>query len=96
MADVGPQAPNIPVPLPLPAKPALQAPNQSKPPTPQPHQGQHIIGINWSHFKPEFSGKPEEYAEAHLLRTNDWVNAHHFLECIKVNRFCMTLVGEAR
>ena len=24
------------------------------------------------------------------------MNAHHFLECIKVQRFCLTLVEEAR
>ena len=54
------------------------------------------ININWSHFKPQFSGKPEEDAEAHLLQTNDWMNAHHFLEEIKVRRFCLTLIGEAR
>ena len=28
--------------------------------------------------------------------TNDWLNAHHFLEDIKVKRFYLTLVGEAR
>ena len=27
--------------------------------------------LNWSHFKPGFSGKPEEDAEAYLLRTED-------------------------
>ena len=58
-------------------------------------QVQHIIHINLSHFKPEFSGKPED-AEAHLLQTNDWMNAHNFLEDVKVRRFCLTLVGEAR
>ena len=52
--------------------------------------------FNWSHFKPEFSGKPEEDAKAHLLRTNDWMNTHQFQEGIKVQRFCLTLVGEAR
>ena len=53
--------------------------------------------LNWSHFEPEFSGKPEEDAEAHLLQTNDWwMNAHHFLEHTKVQRFCLTLVREAR
>ena len=35
--------------------------------------------INWSHFKPEFMGKPEEDAEAHL-RTNDWMRTHDFEE----------------
>ena len=27
--------------------------------------------MNWSNFKPEFSGKPEEDVEAHLLCSND-------------------------
>ena len=27
--------------------------------------------LNWSHFRPEFSGKPEEDVEAHLLKTED-------------------------
>ena len=34
--------------------------------------------------------------EAHLLCSNDWMNAHHFNEDIKVQRFCLTLLGEAR
>ena len=33
--------------------------------------GQHVAHLNWSYFKPEFSGKPDEDAEAHLLHTND-------------------------
>ena len=52
--------------------------------------------LNWSCFKPEFSGKPEEDAEAHLLRTSDWMNTHHFQKGIKVQGFCLTLLGEAR
>ena len=52
--------------------------------------------MNWSHFKPEFSGKPDEDVEAHLLRTNDWMTTHDFPEAVKVQRFCLTLVGEAR
>ena len=40
-------------------------------------QQQHLH-IKWSIFKPEFSGKPEEDAEAHLLCSNDWMKAHHF------------------
>ena len=47
-------------------------------------------------FKPEFSGKPEEDAEATLLHSNDWMDAHHFNQDIKVQRFCLTLLGEAR
>ena len=38
--------------------------------------------LNWSYFKPEFSGKPEENAEAHLLRTNDWMETHN--KCTKI------------
>ena len=47
-------------------------------------QGQQVVHLNWSHFMPEFSGEPEEDAEVHLLQTNNWMNAHHFLEGIKV------------
>ena len=50
--------------------------------------------MNSSHFKPEFSGKPEEDAEANLVRTNNWMNTHHFQVGINVQRFCLTLVGE--
>ena len=42
-------------------------------------QQQHLH-LNWSNFKPEFSGKPDEDAEAHLLCSNDWMNAHHFVD----------------
>ena len=59
-------------------------------------QGQGHIHINWSNFKPEFSGKPEEDVEAHLLHSNDWMNAHNFNEDVKVQRLCLTLLGEAR
>ena len=41
-------------------------------------------------------GKPKEDAEAHLLHSNDWMNAHHFNDDVKVQRFCLTLLGEAR
>ena len=56
---------------------------------------QQYLHINWSYFKPEFSGKPED-AEAHVLHSNDWMNAHHFVDGVKVQRFCLTLLGEAR
>ena len=52
--------------------------------------------LNWSHFKPDFSGKPEEDMEVHLLRTNDWMTTHDFPDDQKVRRFCLTLLGEAR
>ena len=56
----------------------------------------HISPINWSHFKPKYSGKPDEDAEAHLRRTNDWMDTHRFQGHIKVQRFCLTLTGEDR
>ena len=52
--------------------------------------------LNWLNLKPEFSGKPEEDAEAHLLRMNDWMDTHAFPEDVKVQHFCLTLVEETR
>ena len=52
--------------------------------------------LNWSHFKPEYAGKPEEDAEAHLLRTNNCMDTHDFQDQVKVQKFCLTSVGEAR
>ena len=52
--------------------------------------------LNWYHFRPEFSGTPNEDAEAHLLRTEDWMTTHDFPEDQKVRRFCLTLMGKAR
>ena len=40
-------------------------------PQPQDAVGQRHIHLNWSNFKPEFSGKPEEDAEAHTLCLTD-------------------------
>ena len=34
--------------------------------------------------------------EAHLLHTNDWMETHNFQQGVKVQRFCLTLIGEAR
>ena len=52
--------------------------------------------LNWSHFRPEFSGKPKEDVKAHLLRTEDWMTTHNFPEDQKVGRFCLTLMQGAR
>ena len=52
--------------------------------------------LNWSHFKSEYAGKPDEDAEVHLLRMNDWMDILEFLDHIKVQRFYLTFVGEAR
>ena len=94
----------MPAPPPPPAQPdpaqQVQQPSQptqqAEQPTQPTQQGQQVVHLNWSHFKSEFLGEPEKYAEAHLLRTKDWMNAHNSLEGIKVHRFCLTLVGEAR
>ena len=95
--------PDIPAaPHNLPSNPPnpLNPPNPPDPPNPrdsmylpnppQPHQ------LNWSYFKPAFSGKTEEDATVHLLKTNDWTETHNFPDDTKVRRFCLTLTGEAR
>ena len=71
---------------------------QPLPPVPQPPQpGQQAqMHMNWSHFKSEYSSKPEEDVEAHLLRTNNWMTTHDFPDGVKVQRFCLTFMGEAR
>ena len=46
--------------------------------------------------KPEFSGKPEEDAESHLVSTRDWMEAHNFPDKVKVRHFHLMLTGEAR
>ena len=51
--------------------------------------------LNWSHFKPDFSGKPEEDTEVHLLRTTDQMTTYDFPEDQMVRRFCLTLSREA-
>ena len=51
-------------------------------------QQQHIY-LNWSNFKPEFSGKPDEDAEEHLLCSNNLMNAHHFANGIKPKDFVL-------
>ena len=83
MAEPGPQVQDVPAPNPPPApvQAGQQAQQQQQqqqdhpaPPTHTPaaqQPGQQIVHLNWSHFKPEFSGKPDEDAEAHLLHTND-------------------------
>ena len=70
------QVPTGQVPARMPAQPVLQPiPAQPAPagviPVPQ------IIYQNWIGKKPEFSGKPEEDAESHLLSTRDLVEAQY-------------------
>ena len=94
MAEPGPQAQGIPAPptppAPTEAHAGQQAPQQQEQQSQPAQQWHQIIHLNWSHFKPAFSGKPDE------LCTNDWMNAHHFVEGTKVQRFCLILLGEAR
>ena len=87
------QVPNQPLDLPVEETDQPNPPNQPpnlfvNPPDPMANQHQ----LNWSYFKPEFSGKPED-AEAHLLRTNEWMETHNFPDDAKVWRFCLTLTG---
>ena len=87
------------------ALPALQVQQQQQqqqqqqpiPPPLLPQPTQEVnLHMNWSHFKPEYSGKHEEDVESHLLRTNDWMNTHDFPDGVKVQIFCLALMGEAR
>ena len=83
-----PQNPQIPLITYAPqVPPALEAPHLPAP---------HVPLLNWSHFKPKYSRKSDEDAEAYLLRTNDWMDTHRFQDNVKVQRFCLTLRGEAR
>ena len=86
------------LPAPTPADPAVSAPlvpppNQptpQDPAAPQVHIGQQPA-LNWSHFRPEYSGKPEEDAEAHLLCTNGWMNIHNFLRRCKSTKILFNI-----
>ena len=46
-----------------------------------------VVYQNWVGKKPEFSGKPEEDAESHLLSTIDWMEAHNFPNKSKLEDF---------
>ena len=71
--------------LPGPAPPREEPPSPPTPPPVLPQPGQQAqMHINWSHFKPEYSGKPEEDVEAHLFRTNDCMNTHDFPDGVKI------------
>ena len=81
---------NIPIQPPPQPAPVQLVPAGIVVPTPQ------IIYQNWIGKKPEFSVKPEEDAESHLLSTRDWMEAHNFPEGDKVRHFRLMLIGEAR
>ena len=65
----GPQQPSVPSQQPIvpPIPQILSQPVLSTPAV-----------MNWSHFKPNFSGKPDADPEAHLLRTIDWMDTFNF------------------
>ena len=87
-----PEEPNQPLDIPA------EEPDQPNNPNSLPELPVPMVNnqLNWSHFKPDFSGKPEEDMEVHLLKTNDWMTMHDFPNDQKVRRFCLTLLGEAR
>ena len=81
---------NVPVQPPQQLAPAQPVPTGPVVPAPQ------AVYQNWVGQKPEFSGKPEEDVESHLLSTRDWMEAHNFPNEVIVRQFCLTLTGEAR
>ena len=82
------QVPNQPLDTPAeePNQP-LDAPTEEPNPQNQSNQQNQLPNVpdpmanqqlNWSYYKPEFAGKADEDAEAHFLRTNDWMDMHTF------------------
>ena len=74
----------------------LQPPQQPAPLQPVPMgpvaSVPQVFYQNWIGKKPEFSGKPEEDAESHLLSTRDWMEAHNFPDKFKVRFIWMLLI----
>ena len=66
-----PEEPNQPLDIPVEGPGEPQEPNYPNPLPENPPVPMANNQLNWSNFKPDFSGKPEEDAEMHLLRTND-------------------------
>ena len=75
MADGGPPAPQLSpvIPAMVAPVPPVQLPAPPAQPIIPPTQPAPMPQLNWSHCKPEFTGKPDKDAEAHL-RTNDWMD----------------------
>ena len=94
--DIPIEEPHQPANIPAGDTEQPQEPNNPNPLPEQPPMPMANNQLNWSHLKPDFSGKPKEDVEAHLLRTMDWMTTHDFPEDQKVRRFCLTLLGEAR
>ena len=75
---------------PAPPVQPLALPAQLIVPSTQPIQPAPMPQLNWSHFKPEFTGKPDKDVKAHPLSNNDCMNTHAFPEGVKVQHFCLT------
>ena len=102
-AQVGQNVPVQPLLQPVPAQPSPVGPVVPAQPAPvQPVSvglvvpAPQVLYQNWIGKKPEFSGKPEEDMESHLLSTRDWMEANNFSNEVKVTYFCLTLIGEGR
>ena len=54
------------------------------------------MSLNWSYFKPEFTGKPQEDPEVHLIQTRNWMDTHNFAVDLRVRRFPLTLAGKGK
>ena len=84
LAAQGPANNNAPVGQNVP----IQPPQQPAPAQPVPAglvvPSSQVVYQNWVGKKPEFSGKPEEDAESHLLSTRDWMEAHNSPNKVKV------------
>ena len=89
------QEPHIDVNIPVGDTEEPQNPGNFNPAPVQPPILMANNQLNWSHIRPEFSGKLED-VEAHLLRTEYWMTTHNFPEEEKVRRFCLTLMQGAR
>ena len=78
----------------------MQPPHQLVPVQPVPAgmimAALQVVCQNWIGKKPEFSGKPEEDVESHLLSTRDSMEAHNFPHEVKVRHFHLMLIGKAR
>ena len=74
-AQVGQNVPMQPPHQLAPAQPVLTGPVVHAP---------QVFYQNRIEKKPEFSGKPAEDAESHLLSTKDWMEAHNFPDEVKV------------
>ena len=78
LAAQGPTNNNAPVGQNVPVQPPQQLVPASQSPVGLVVPASQVVYQNWVGKKPEFSGKPEEDAESHLLSTRDWMEAHNF------------------